>query len=209
VLFATASVASARIVCQLQSLEAHTDAAAHNGKLGQQHDRSLLLRLRSACLAVSRPNDNPKGAPSMKPHKLSINSHRTRNLLPAVLIGDVRNSPFRQHRWLLQGLLRQQAPTRLDSCCRERTWLASERDDPSGKSYWSGSPRNSPCELSWRRGVFTPPGVFQASSFGLHRGRRSCPHLLMQAASSSEPPTSVGLACRPVGACRRHLMKHF
>jgi hypothetical protein len=39
----------------------------------------------------------------------------TRNLLPAVLIGDVRNSPFR--RWLLQGLL---APTRLDSCCRER-----------------------------------------------------------------------------------------
>jgi hypothetical protein len=56
----------------------------------------------------------------MTPHKLSINSHRTRNLLTAVLIGDVRNSPFRQHRWLLQGLLRQQAPTRLDSCCRER-----------------------------------------------------------------------------------------
>jgi hypothetical protein len=53
----------------------------------------------------------------MKPHKLSINSHRTRNLLPAILIGDVRNSPFRQHRWLLQGLLRQQAPTMLDSCC--------------------------------------------------------------------------------------------
>jgi hypothetical protein len=74
---------------------------------------------RRACLAVSRPNDNPKGAPSLKPHKLSINSHRTRNLLPAVLIGDVRNSPLRQHRWLLQGLLRQQEPTRLDSCCRE------------------------------------------------------------------------------------------
>ena len=30
-----------------------------------------------------------------------------------------------------------------------------------------------------------------------------------QAASSSEPPTSVGLACRPVGACRRHLVKHL
>src|SRR6476620_11218259 len=28
-----------------------------------------------------------------------------------------------------------------------------------------------------------------------------------QAASSSEPPASVGLACRPVGAWRRHLMK--
>lgn len=28
-----------------------------------------------------------------------------------------------------------------------------------------------------------------------------------QAASSSEPPTSVGLACHLVGACRRHLMK--
>jgi hypothetical protein len=30
------------------------------------------------------------------------------SLLPAVLIGDVRNFPFRQHRWLLQGLLWQQ-----------------------------------------------------------------------------------------------------
>ena len=30
-----------------------------------------------------------------------------------------------------------------------------------------------------------------------------------QAASSSEPPTSVGLACRPVGAWRRHLVKHL
>jgi hypothetical protein len=28
----------------LGSIEAHTDAAAHNGKLGQQHHRSLLLR---------------------------------------------------------------------------------------------------------------------------------------------------------------------
>src|SRR5271166_3559428 len=28
-----------------------------------------------------------------------------------------------------------------------------------------------------------------------------------RAASSSEPPTSVGLACRPVGAWRRHLVK--
>jgi hypothetical protein len=30
-----------------------------------------------------------------------------------------------------------------------------------------------------------------------------------QAASSSEPPTSVGLACRPVGAWRRHLVKRL
>jgi hypothetical protein len=28
----------------LGSIEAHTDAAAHNGNLGQQHHRSLLLR---------------------------------------------------------------------------------------------------------------------------------------------------------------------
>src|SRR5271168_3652209 len=39
------------------------------------------------------------------------------------------------------------------------------------------------------------------------QGRRSCPHRLVPAASSSEPPTSVGLACRPVGAWRRHLVK--
>lgn len=33
-------------------------------------------------------------------------------------------------------------------------------------------------------------------------------HLRLEAvASSSEPPTSVGLACRPVGAWRRHLVK--
>ena len=32
-------------------------------------------------------------------------------------------------------------------------------------------------------------------------------HRSVTAASSSEPPTSVGLACRPVGAWRRHLMK--
>jgi hypothetical protein len=38
-----------------------------------------------------------------------------------------------------------------------------------------------------------------------HR-RRSCPHRLVLAASSSEPPTSVGLACRLVGAWRRHLV---
>jgi len=34
----------------------------------------------------------------------------------------------------------------------------------------------------------------------------SCPHLSMRTASSSEPPTSVGLACRPVGAWRRRLV---
>ena len=37
----------------------------------------------------------------------------------------------------------------------------------------------------------------------------SCRHRLVPAAWSSEPPTSVGLACRPVGAWRRHLMKHI
>src|SRR6476646_8615668 len=30
-----------------------------------------------------------------------------------------------------------------------------------------------------------------------------------RAASSSEPPASVGLACRPVGAWRRHLVKQL
>jgi hypothetical protein len=109
------------------------------------HQTRLLLRLRSACLAVSRPNDNPKGAPSMKPHKLSINSHRTRNLLPAVLIGDVRNSPFRQHRWLLQGLLRQQAPTRLDSCCRER------KNDKRWTARPSWRTRSPKLRLRWGR----------------------------------------------------------
>ena len=34
-------------------------------------------------------------------------------------------------------------------------------------------------------------------------------HRLVSAASSSEPPTSVGLACRPVGAWRRHLVKQI
>ena len=43
----------------------------------------------------------------------------------------------------------------------------------------------------------------------LRRGRRSCPHREVLAASSSEPPTSVGLACRPVGAWRRHLVKRL
>lgn len=38
-------------------------------------------------------------------------------------------------------------------------------------------------------------------------GRRSCRHRLVPTTSSSEPPTSVGLACRPVGAWRRHLVK--
>src|ERR1700677_3676641 len=37
--------------------------------------------------------------------------------------------------------------------------------------------------------------------------RRSCGHGLVLAASSSEPPASVGLACRLVGAWRRHLVK--
>ena len=32
-------------------------------------------------------------------------------------------------------------------------------------------------------------------------------HQLVSAASSSEPPTSMGLACRPVGAWRRHLVR--
>jgi len=37
-------------------------------------------------------------------------------------------------------------------------------------------------------------GMVRPSRSGLHRGRRSCPHRLVPAASSSEPPTSVGLA---------------
>ena len=39
--------------------------------------------------------------------------------------------------------------------------------------------------------------------------RRSCPHRSVLAASSSEPPRSVGLAHRPVGAWRRHLVKQL
>ncbi len=42
---------------------------------------------------------------------------------------------------------------------------------------------------------------------GPPRGRRSCRHRSVSAASSSDPPTSVGLARRPVGAWRRRLMK--
>ena len=42
---------------------------------------------------------------------------------------------------------------------------------------------------------------------GLRWWRRSCRHRSVQTASSSEPPTSVGLACRQVGAWRRQLVK--
>jgi len=86
----------------------------------QQHHRSLLLRLRSACLAVSRPNGNAKGAPSMKPHKLSINSHRTRNLLPAVLIGDVWNSPFGNTAGSCRCFCCSRRANEVGLCCRER-----------------------------------------------------------------------------------------
>jgi hypothetical protein len=49
-----------------------------------------------------------------------------------------------------------------------------------------------------------------SSRSGLHRGRRSCLHLLMQPASSHPShPASVGLACRPVGTWRRHLVKRL
>jgi hypothetical protein len=41
-----------------------------------------------------------------------------------------------------------------------------------------------------------------------HR-RRSCPHRMVLAASSSEPALSVGLACRSVGAWRRQMRHHF
>src|SRR6185312_6319173 len=37
----------------------------------------------------------------------------------------------------------------------------------------------------------------------------SSSHRLVCGASSSEPPTSVGLACHPVGACRRLLVKQL
>ena len=37
---------------------------------------------------------------------------------------------------------------------------------------------------------------------------RQCDRLV-QAASSSEPPVSVGSASRPIGACRRHLVKRL
>jgi hypothetical protein len=39
------------------------------------------------------------------------------------------------------------------------------------------------------------------------KGDALAEHRLVPAASSSEPPTSVGLACCLVGACRRHLVK--
>ena len=51
--------------------------------------------------------------------------------------------------------------------------------------------------------------VIARPSFGPPRGRRSCPHRWCRAASSSEPPTSVGLACHRVGAWRRHLVKRL
>ena len=76
---------------------------------------------RPASSASAHVFEDAIGAGEAVTDKLSIDSHRTRNLLPAVLIGDVRNSPLRQHRWLLQGLLRrQQAPTKLDSLSGEK-----------------------------------------------------------------------------------------
>jgi hypothetical protein len=41
------------------------------------------------------------------------------------------------------------------------------------------------------------------------RGGALARHRSVSATSSSGPPGSVGLACRPVGALRRHLMKHL
>ena len=63
----------------------------------------------------------------------------------------------------------------------------------------SGNPaavRRTAAHRSARLHSFEPP-----------QGRRSCQHRSVPAASSSEPPASVGLACRPVGAWRRHLVK--
>lgn len=48
-------------------------------------------------------------------------------------------------------------------------------------------------------------GILSAQASGCRR--RSCRHRVMPAASSSGPPTSVGLACHQVGAWRRQLMK--
>jgi hypothetical protein len=97
-------------VRQLRSIEAHSDAAAHNGKLGQQYHRSLLLRPRSACLAVSRPNGNPKGAPSQVKHQQSLHSE------PVARHPDWRRPEISLSATPLApaGALRQRARTRLD-----------------------------------------------------------------------------------------------
>ena len=50
------------------------------------------------------------------------------------------------------------------------------------------------------------PGIWPP---GTSRNKDGHSHRWCRAASSSEPPTSVGLACRPVGACRRHLVKRI
>ena len=62
--------------------------------------------------------------------------------------------------------------------------------------------------------VRTAGTILRHRSYSRHIGasadpRRSCPHRLMLTASSSEPPASVGLACRPVGAWRRQLVKQL
>jgi hypothetical protein len=89
-------ISIARSVRQLQSLEAHTDAAAHNGKLGQQHHRSLLLRLHSACLAVSRPNGNPKGARVYAPNGDQISGGHF------WYMGDAKSATMPSGVWLAQ-----------------------------------------------------------------------------------------------------------
>jgi hypothetical protein len=62
------------------------------------------------------------------------------------------------------------------------------------------------CDMwSWGSSPLTGPAGVYAS---LPRGALPS-HRLVCGASSSEPPTSMGLACRPVGAWRRPLMKQL
>ena len=62
-------------------------------------------------------------------------------------------------------------------------------------------------KASWSRSKTS--GLRLQTSIEYPPGWRRAPAITgpMSAASSSEPPTSVGLACRPVGAWRRHLVK--
>ena len=69
------------------------------------------------------------------------------------------------------------------------------------------------CACQWHRRVrparTIPRHCSTPERSSLRSGGALARHRSVSAASSSEPPASVGLACRPVGAWRRQLVKQF
>ena len=88
-----------------------------------------------------------------------------------------------------------------------RSLAADQRPRPSTPRATRRASRScQTCDMwSWGSSPLTRPAGVYAS---LPQGALPS-HRLVCGASSSEPPTSMGLACRPVGAWRRPLMKQL